>query len=75
MRGNRLFELGMGPVALALCGSSDPDSQKAIDRLLSSGDAEDFAERYLRESGLDWAAEMVDNRRIETNLDQIASTA
>src|SRR3546814_365124 len=26
-RGNRLFELGLGPVALALCGASDPATQ------------------------------------------------
>ena len=32
-RGNRLFELGLGPVALALCGASSPDDQALIDRL------------------------------------------
>src|SRR5207237_9529835 len=30
-RGNRLFELGLGPIALALCGASDPPSQKRIE--------------------------------------------
>jgi type IV secretion system protein TrbE len=73
-RGNRLFELGLGPVALALCGSSDPDSQKIIDRLLADGDPDDFAERFLRERGLDWAADMVDDRRLAASLDQSAST-
>ncbi len=33
-RGNRLFELGLGPIALALCGASDPASQKRIDAIL-----------------------------------------
>ena len=28
-RGNRLFELGLGPVALALCGASSPDDQRS----------------------------------------------
>src|SRR3546814_18862941 len=30
-RGNRLFELALGPVALALCGTSDSDTPKLID--------------------------------------------
>ena len=33
-RGNRLFDLALGRIALALCGSSDPGSQRLIDRLL-----------------------------------------
>jgi type IV secretion system protein VirB4 len=57
-RGNRLFELGLGPVALALCGTSDPATQALIDRLLTEGDA-DFAARFLAARGLDWAAELV----------------
>jgi type IV secretion system protein VirB4 len=58
-RGNRLFELGLGPVALALCGTSDPATQALIDRLLADGDA-DFAARFLAARGLDWAAELLD---------------
>ena len=74
-RGNRLFELGLGPVALALCGSSDPDSQTMIERLLADGDAHDFAERFFRGRALDWAADMVEDRRLPANLDQSISTA
>lgn len=55
-RGNRLFELGLGPVALALCGASDAATQKVIDRLLAEQGREAFASRFLREAGLDWAA-------------------
>ncbi|SLJ91151.1 conjugal transfer protein TrbE [Novosphingobium mathurense] len=58
-RGNRLFELGLGPIALALCGSSDPASQALIDRLIAEGGAETFAARYLRETGLAWAADLL----------------
>src|SRR3546814_14737356 len=32
-RGNRLFELGLSPVALALRGTSDPATPKRIDEL------------------------------------------
>ena len=55
-RGNRLFELGLGPVALALCGSSDPAAQKRIDAILASQGRDGFAHAFLRDAGLDWAA-------------------
>jgi type IV secretion system protein VirB4 len=55
-RGNRLFELGLGPVALALCGASDPATQARIDALLAKHGLENFAARYLEGAGLDWAA-------------------
>ncbi len=55
-RGNRLFELGLGPVALALCGAADPATQAAIDALLADGGTADFAARFLHQAGLDWAA-------------------
>jgi type IV secretion system protein VirB4 len=55
-RGNRLFELGLGPVALALCGASDPATQARIEALLADGD-NDFAARFLAAAGLPWAAE------------------
>ncbi len=58
-RGNRLFELGLGPVALALCGASDPDTQKRIDRLLAEGGAADFAGAFLTSAGLPWAADLL----------------
>ncbi|MDE2166786.1 MAG: conjugal transfer protein TrbE [Alphaproteobacteria bacterium] len=56
-RGNRLFELGLGPIALALCGASEPASQALIDRALAEGGA--FADTFLRARGLDWAADLL----------------
>ena len=58
-RGNRLFELGLGPVGLALCGSSDPAAQARIDAILSEHGRDDFAEAFLRDAGIDWAADIV----------------
>lgn len=60
-RGNRLFELGLGPVALALAGASDPESQKRIDALLAQHGATDFARHFLSACGLDWASELLAN--------------
>jgi type IV secretion system protein VirB4 len=60
-RGNRLFELGLGPVALAFCGASDPATQIRIDAILAEHGAGDFAEHFLRSAGLGWAAELLAN--------------
>ena len=35
--GNRLFELGLGPVALAAVGSSSPEDHKLMDRISAEG--------------------------------------
>ena len=55
-RGNRLFDLGLGRIALAFCGASDPASQRRIDRLLAEHGPDNFARRWLEARGLDWAA-------------------
>jgi len=58
-RGNRLFELGLGPVALSLCGASSPDDQQLIDRCLAVSDPRNFAARFLAAKGLGWAADLL----------------
>jgi type IV secretion system protein VirB4 len=66
-RGNRLFELGLGPIALALCGASDPETQKRIDAIeakldrldVSGRDPAAFARAFLGDAGLDWAADLL----------------
>ncbi|MEE4454337.1 conjugal transfer protein TrbE [Novosphingobium resinovorum] len=68
-RGNRLFELGLGPVALALCGSSDPAAQVRIDAVLAEHGSSGFAEAFLRTSGLDWAADIVASHPVAPNLE------
>ena len=59
-RGNRLFELGLGPVALALCGASSTADQTLIDSLLADA-AMPFAAAFLHARGLDWAVALVDD--------------
>jgi type IV secretion system protein VirB4 len=58
-RGNRLFELGLGPVALALCGASDPASQTLIDTILAEHGPEAFAAEFLNARGLGWASDLI----------------
>ncbi|MBK1967791.1 MULTISPECIES: conjugal transfer protein TrbE [Brevundimonas] len=57
--GNRLFELALGPVALALCGASAPVTQALIDDLLKAPRADAFGAAFLRERGLPWAADLL----------------
>jgi type IV secretion system protein VirB4 len=59
-RGNRLFQLGLGPLALALCGASDPAAQTLIDRLSDTPAGPPFAAAFLRARGLDWAADLIE---------------
>ncbi|RJF90320.1 conjugal transfer protein TrbE [Sphingomonas cavernae] len=58
-RGNRLFELGLGPIALALCGASDPATQARIDAILAAHGPRDFAANFLRDAGLEWAGTLL----------------
>ncbi len=58
-RGNRLFELALGPIALAFCSASSPEDQTVIDLALSDHDPAGFAAAFLRRRGLDWAADIL----------------
>ena len=57
--GNRLFDLDLGPIALAFTGVSTPQDQRAIDGVLGDAGVPGFAAAWLRHRGLDWAAELL----------------
>ncbi|WP_315833490.1 conjugal transfer protein TrbE [Bradyrhizobium prioriisuperbiae] len=57
--GNRMFELGLGPVALALAAAASPDDQRQIDAILAGFGERRFLERYFIERGLPWAANLL----------------
>ena len=61
--GNRLFELGLGPVALALCGTSDPATQARIDALLDERNGTAAARGFLLGEGFDAAATLLPDDR------------
>lgn len=61
-RGNRLFELGLGPIALAFCGASSPADQALIERIRGSGEQGAFTANFLKARGLDWAAHLLDQQ-------------
>jgi type IV secretion system protein TrbE len=62
--GNRLFDLGLGPVALSICGASSPDDHAMMDRISGDHDATEFAPAFLRAKGLDWAADLISQHSI-----------
>jgi type IV secretion system protein VirB4 len=58
-RGNRLFELGLSEVALALCATSSKTDQTAIAKVLADHGREGFLDAWLRHGGLSWAADLI----------------
>jgi len=57
--GNRLFDLDLGPVALAFAAAGRQEDQRAIDQILQPDDASAFPAAWLRHRGLDWAADLI----------------
>ena len=65
-RGNRLFELGLGEVALAFCAASSKTDQTAIARVLAEHGRDGFMTEWLRLRGAGWAADIIpDLRNVE----------
>jgi type IV secretion system protein TrbE len=63
-RGNRLFELGLGEVALAFTAASSKTDQGAIAEVLAERGRVAFAAAWLRRKGLDWAADLLVDDRV-----------
>lgn len=57
--GDRLFDLGLGEVALAFAAASSKQDQAAIARVLEAAGPDGFADAWLRHRGLDWAADLL----------------
>ena len=64
-RGNRLFELGLGDVALAFTAAASKSDQAVIARIFAEHGAGGFAEAWLRHRGLDWAAGLIPNLELK----------
>jgi type IV secretion system protein VirB4 len=58
-RGNRLFELGLSDVALALCAASSKTDQAAIAKIVAEHGANGFLPAWLRHRGVSWAADLI----------------
>ena len=58
-RGNRLFELGLGEVALAYVAASSKTDQLRIAEVTQAHGRDGFAAAWLRARGVDWAADLL----------------
>ena len=68
-RGNRLFDLGLGEVALALCAASSKSDQTRIAQIVAEHGRDNFLEAWLRQCDVAWAAELIpDLTNLETSL-------
>ncbi|KTE24076.1 MULTISPECIES: conjugal transfer protein TrbE [unclassified Sphingopyxis] len=63
--GNRLFELGLGEIALAFTAASSKSDQRAIADIMTDHGAEHFAAAWLKHRGLDWAADLLENSQLK----------
>ncbi|MDE2135749.1 MAG: conjugal transfer protein TrbE [Alphaproteobacteria bacterium] len=61
-RGNRLFELRLGPIALAFCAASSPADQALIERIRAASSPDCFAANFLKARGLDWASNLLEQQ-------------
>ncbi|MCO5089920.1 conjugal transfer protein TrbE [Bosea sp. (in: a-proteobacteria)] len=58
-RGNRLFELGLSEVGLALAAASSKSDQTEIARTIAEYGREGFLAAWLRLRGAEWAADLI----------------
>lgn len=58
-RGNRLFELGLSEVGLALCAASSKSDQALIGTILAEHGRDGFLAAWLRARGIGWAADLI----------------
>jgi type IV secretion/conjugal transfer VirB4 family ATPase len=57
--GNRLFELGLGPIALGAVGASSPGDQARLTQVLKAHGEEPFAAAFYRAQGLPEVADFL----------------
>ncbi len=60
--GNRLIELGLGPVALAVAASSSAADQQLITKLLARHGRDGFADAFFAAKGQPWLADRLRTR-------------
>ncbi|MGN6535633.1 MAG: conjugal transfer protein TrbE [Mesorhizobium sp.] len=60
-RGNRLFELGLSEVGLALCAASSKSDQTLIDQIFAEHGREGFLAAWLKSRDVGWAVDLLPN--------------
>ena len=70
-RGNRLFELGLGDVALAFTAASAKSDQAAIEKILAEHGRGGFVAAWLTHRGVGWAADLIPDLSSRGNINMI----
>ncbi|SDH02802.1 MULTISPECIES: conjugal transfer protein TrbE [Hyphomicrobiales] len=73
-RGNRLFDLGLSEVGLALCAASAKSDQVEIARIRAQHGRDGFLAAWLRHRGVDWAADLIPDLPNLMAADEAAAT-
>ncbi|MBP2434128.1 conjugal transfer protein TrbE [Bradyrhizobium elkanii] len=60
-RGNRMFELGLGEVALAFTAASSKSDQAAITQLIAEHGPDGFVPAWLQHRAVAWATDLIPN--------------
>ncbi|UPU37871.1 conjugal transfer protein TrbE [Geomonas paludis] len=66
--GNRLFELGLGPLGLTFCAATSKEDQIQAKKILAGDGHDEFASQWLHHKGLSWAAEVLRSRQEERHV-------
>jgi type IV secretion system protein VirB4 len=59
-KGRRVFDLALGPVALAFCAASDPASRASVAKIERQPSTAPFWRRFLHARQLDWVLDALD---------------
>ncbi len=73
VKGRRLFQLGLGPVALAMVGMSSEADHRFLDAMIASRPADEYAQAMLERRGLRAAAHELERARGEAVTTRLAS--
>lgn len=71
--GNRLFDLSLGPIALAFCGAASKDDLKALTEIAAAHSKDVFPARWLEARGLKWAADLITNQESQLKGDALCA--
>jgi type IV secretion/conjugal transfer VirB4 family ATPase len=72
--GDRLFELGLGPVSLAFCAASSKTDQIDIAALLTAQGRSGFARAWLIHRGLSWAADLLPGASLDASAPSLETS-
>lgn len=67
-RGNRLFELGLGEIALAFTAASSKADQALVEQVLEEHGQDDFVTGWLKARDLGWASDLIPQLAKEGSL-------